>query len=255
MLKNKVIVVTGATSGMGTATAVNLSRQGARVMLSGRNLERAEAVSQQIGEQGGECHLCIGDVSESAFADRLLDETAERFGRVDGLVNAAGMIYRGNALETSDAQWRDSMATNVDGSFFTSRAAIRHFRNNGGDGGAIVNFASTCGLVGAAGLTAYCVTKGAIVQLTRAMALDHAGENIRVNSVCPGAIDTPMLVSGHERSGATPDQVHRANLESIPQGRIPGPDEVASVVAFLLSDASAHMTGTNLPVDGGYTAQ
>lgn len=249
MLNNKVIIVTGATSGMGAETAVQLAAQGAKVMLFGRNLTRANNVKNRIENNGGIAEVCIGDVTESSAADNVVEKTLSSFGQVDGLVNAAGIIYRGNAEQTGDDDWRASMATNVDGSFFMSRAAVRVMKS-----GSIVNFASTCGLVGAAGLTAYCVTKGAVVQLTRAMALDHAKQNIRVNSVCPGAIDTPMLVSGHEKP-IHKDDVFASNVDSIPQGRIPGPEEVANVVVFLCSDFSSHITGTNIPVDGGYTAQ
>ncbi|MEM7293935.1 MAG: SDR family oxidoreductase [Pseudomonadota bacterium] len=251
MLNEKVILITGATSGIGASTAKLLASQGAKVMLFGRNEERANQVMAEIVAGGGVADVCIGDVARSSAADSAVAKTVESFGRLDALVNAAGMIYRGNADQTSDEQWRTSMATNVDGSFFMSRAAVRAMK----DGGSIVNFASTCGLVGAAGLTAYCVTKGAVVQMTRAMALDHAEENIRVNSVCPGAVDTPMLVSGHERSGATPDEVFEKNTAGIPQGRIPQPEEIANLVAFLCSDLSRHITGTNIPVDGGYTAR
>jgi meso-butanediol dehydrogenase / (S,S)-butanediol dehydrogenase / diacetyl reductase len=249
MLSSKVIIVTGATSGMGAETAFQLAAQGAKVMLFGRNLSRANDVKSRIKRSGGIAEICIGDVTESSAADNVIEKTISSFGQVDGLVNAAGIIYRGNAEQTGDDDWRASMATNVDGSFFMSRAAVRVMKS-----GSIVNFASTCGLVGAAGLTAYCVTKGAVVQLTRAMALDHAKQNIRVNSVCPGAIDTPMLVSGHEEN-VQKDDVFASNVDSIPQGRIPGPEEVASVVVFLCSDLSSHITGTNIPVDGGYTAQ
>ena len=250
-LEGKVILVTGATSGMGAETATQLAQNGARILLFGRNEFRAREVKSRIKTAGGVAEIFIGDITDSTAADAAVAHAVALFGQLDGLVNAAGMIFRGDANQTSDDDWRVSMATNVDGSFYMSRAAVRVMKS----GGSIVNFASTCGLVGAAGLTAYCVSKGAIVQLTRAMALDHAAENIRVNSVCPGAIDTPMLVSGHERSGATKDQVFENNLASIPQGRIPGPEEVAGVVVFLCSDASSHITGTNIPVDGGYTAQ
>ena len=251
MLSGKVILVTGATSGIGASTARLLAVQGARVMLFGRDVGRAERVKKHITNAGGHADIFIGDVSESRAADAGVARTIERFGCLNGLVNAAGVIHRGNAGQTSDDQWRSVMSTNVDGSFFMSRAAVQAMRC----GGSIVNFASTCGLVGAVGLTAYCVSKGAIVQLTRAMALDHAAEQIRVNAVCPGAVDTPMLVSGHECGDANKDRILTKNLSSIPQGRIPGPDEVAQVVAFLCSDLSAHITGVSIPVDGGYTAQ
>ncbi len=250
-LENKVILITGATSGIGAASAQLIAGQGAKLLLLGRNAERAQQVQQAITENGGVAETFIGDVSESAMADASVKHAVTKFGRLDALVNAAGTIYRGTALETSDEQWRASMAANVDGSFYMSRAAVRAMTG----GGSIVNVASTCGLVGSKNLTAYCVSKGAVVQLTRAMALDHAAENIRVNSVCPGAIDTPMLVSGHERSGASAEEVLARNVADIPQGRIPGPEEVAELIAFLCSDASKHITGTNIPIDGGYTAQ
>ena len=230
MLKDKVIIVTGATSGMGAETAVQLAGKGAKVVIFGRNESRAMSVKQRIVDNGGIAEVVIGDVTQSSAAKDVVEKTIELFGQLDCLVNAAGMIHRGDAGQTSDEQWRTSMATNVDGSFYMSRAAVGVMQ-----GGSIVNFASTCGLVGASGLTAYCVSKGAIVQLTRAMALDHAKQNIRVNSVCPGAIDTPMLVSGHE-PGTSKDDVFENNLRSIPQGRIPGPEEVANVVVFLCSD-------------------
>ncbi len=251
MLKDKVILVSGATSGMGAASARVLASHGANIMLFGRDRTRATSVLKSIVDIGGVADICLGDITESSAADSAVARTLDRFGRLDGLVNAAGMIYRGNADQTSDEDWRISMATNVDGTFFMSRAAVRVMKN----GGSIVNFASTCGLVGTNNLVAYCATKGAVVQLTRAMALDCAANDIRINSVCPGAVDTPMLMSGRESSDARKDDIYSRNISSIPQGRIPGPEEVAHVVAFLCSDMSSHITGTNIPVDGGYTAQ
>lgn len=250
-LAGKVALITGATSGMGAATARVMASQGVKCLLLGRNAQRAEQVRQDIMSLSGAAEVFVGDVADSAVATAAVRRAIDTYGRLDCLVNAAGVIYRGNALDTSDEQWRTSMASNVDGSFFMSRAAVKVMSG----GGSIVNIASTCGLVGAKDLTAYCVSKGAVVQLTRAMALDHAGDNIRVNAVCPGAIDTPMLLSGHERSGASKEQVLASNLAGIPQGRIPGPEEVAELIAFLCSDLSAHITGTNIPIDGGYTAQ
>jgi len=141
------------------------------------------------------------------------------------------------------------MSTNLDGLFRTSRAALPAIRAAGG--GSIVNISSTNGLVGAAGLAAYCASKGAVTNLTRAMALDHAHEGIRINAVCPGAVDTHMLYS--ERSD-TVDEVRAANLATIPEGRRPAGEEVAEVVAFLADDRSRHVNGANLSIDGGYTA-
>ena len=251
MLKGKVILVTGATSGMGAATAKLLALQGAHVMLFGRAKERANAVQKSITDADGVADVFIGDVTDSAATENAVAKTVNRFGHICGLVNTAGIIHRGNANQTDDEQWRSVMETNVSGTFYMSRAAVRAMKR----GGSIINFASTCGLVGAVGLTAYCASKGAIVQLTRAMALDHAVDNIRVNAVCPGAVDTPMLMSGHQHTKAKKENVFANNIAGIPQNRIPTADEVANVVAFLCSDLSAHITGTNIPVDGGYTAQ
>ncbi len=243
--------MTGATSGIGAATAKLLASQGARIMLFGRNEQRADAVQKDIFNTNGVADIFIGDVADSTAAENAVANTIKSFGHICGLVNAAGIIHRGDVNQTSDKQWQAVMATNVNGSFYMSRAAVREMKQ----GGSIVNFASTCGLVGVAGLTAYCASKGAIVQLTRAMALDHAVDNVRVNAVCPGAVDTPMLVSGHKRIKTNKKYVFEKNIASIPQNRIPAVDEVANVVAFLCSDLSAHITGANIPVDGGYTAQ
>ena len=251
VLKESVILVTGATSGMGAAAAEQLVSYGASVMLCGRSHERASAVQNRIVNAGGVADVFSGDITNSAVADDAVAKTVERFDRLDALVNAAGVIHRGDASATSDAQWKHVMLVNVDGTFYMSRAAVRVMNR----GGSIVNFASTCGLVGAAGLAVYCASKGAIVQLTRAMALDHATDNIRVNSICPGAVDTPMLVSGYDHALQTKETVFEKSIAGIPQGRIPGPSEVAHLVAFLCSDLSAHITGTNIPIDGGYTAQ
>ena len=258
MIKDKVIVVTGATSGMGASVATMLHQRGAQLILTGRNVERGEDLVKKLAsDSNAKTPVFIaGDISHSAFADTLLNEALKLHGLVHGLVNGAGMIHRGSALDTTDDQWRTSMSTNLDGSFYMSRAAIKAMLNSDAPSeGSIVNFASTCGLVGSEGLAAYCASKGAIVQLTRAMALDHAPHNIRINAVCPGAVDTPMLMSGREQSPMSRDDVHAMNLKSIPQNRIPSADEVAELVCFLLSDASRHITGTSIPIDGGYTAQ
>ena len=143
------------------------------------------------------------------------------------------------------------MNTNVSGTFFMSRASINAMRRSGG--GSIINLGSTVGLTGCAGLAAYCASKGAVVNMTRAMAIDYAVENIRVNSVNPGAVDTPMLVSGHGHLDA--EAVREKNRVSIPQGWLPKPHDIAKTIAFLASDLSKHITGAAIPVDGGYTAE
>ena len=251
-LDGKVAIVSGGSSGMGAAIANRLGSSGAAIVVGGRDDSRTNGVVAQIIEAGGAGLAVLGDVAASATADLLVASALDEFGRLDVVVSAAGVIHRADAMGTDDEQWRHTMSVNVDGPFYLSRAAIPALRNGGG--GSIVNVSSTCGLVGSAGLAAYCASKGAVSNLTRAMALDHAAEGIRVNAVCPGAVDTPMLGSGHP-AGRTIDDVRASNIESIPEGRIPSPEEIADVVLFLASDASRHITGTNVSVDGGYTAQ
>ncbi len=250
-LTNKVALVTGATSGIGAATATVLAACGASVMLIGRNQRAAQTVQKEIEAAGGTAKILLGDICAPEFCQHAVAETIRHFHQLDILANVAGVIRRGDSLNTSDDDWRVMMSTNVDGTFFMSRAAIAVMRTGGG--GSIINLGSTVGLVGTEGLAAYCASKGAVVNLTRAMALDHATEGIRINAVCPGAVDTPMLISGHNHQ--TPEKVHDSNRSAIPQQRIPAPSEIADLISFLASDASRHITGTAIPIDGGYTAR
>jgi meso-butanediol dehydrogenase/(S,S)-butanediol dehydrogenase/diacetyl reductase len=252
LLEEKVAIVTGATSGIGAATAVAFTEAGAKLVISGRSEAGAVQTAAAISDAGGTCVVHLGDVSNSAFCDQLVARTIEVHGRLDVLANVAGTITRGDATETSDEEWRQTMSVNVDSVFFMSRAAVRVMRESGG--GTIVNLASNVGLVGSAGLPAYCASKGAVVLLTKAMALDHAAERIRINALCPGAVDTPMLVSAHEKTGRTPEDVFSANIASIPEARVPSAAEVAKSMLYLACDLSSHVTGVALPIDGGYTA-
>jgi NAD(P)-dependent dehydrogenase (short-subunit alcohol dehydrogenase family) len=197
-----------------------------------------------------EAVFTTADVRDPDQVEAVVATAIDRFGRLDVLVNAAGVITRSDAEGTTDDEWHRVMSTNVDGLFRASRAALPAIRAAGG--GTIINISSTNGLVGGAGLAAYCASKGAVTNLTRAMALDHAAEGIRVNAVCPGAVDTRMLYS--EGSG-TVDEVRAKNLPDIPEGRIPDGSEVAELVAFLADDRSRHITGANISIDGGYTAR
>ena len=250
-LSGKVAIITGATSGIGKETATVLAKAGASVIVIGRREKAARLVVNNIQASGGKVECIIGDITEAKFTNKVVNRTEEKFGRLDILANAAGTIARGDALNTSDSDWFSILNTNVSGTFFMSRASIHAMRRSGG--GSIINLGSTVGLTGCPGLVAYCASKGAVVNMTRAMAIDHAHENIRVNSVNPGAVDTPMLVSGHG-SRLNVDAVLEKNRASIPQGWLPQPKEVANLIAFLASDLSKHITGTAIPIDGGYTA-
>lgn len=249
---DRVAIVTGAASGMGAATAVELARRGATVALVDIDREGAEATAQRCGAEGRSAVVVVGDVSGSSFCDRAIDGIAERLGRVDVLVNAAGTIHRADALGTSDEDWRRVMSVNVDGTFFCCRASLRHM--TAARSGVIVNFGSIWGSVGSAGVAAYCVSKGAIHQLTRALALDHVEQGIRVNAVAPGEVRTPML-SSQRPTPPTEAELQALADATIPMKRLAEPEEIARVVAFLASDAASYVTGEIVTVDAGYTAR
>lgn len=243
----KVVLVTGAASGMGAATAREFSAAGARVLVVDRNAELAVQVASDISADPP----LIGDVSDSAFCKQAVATAVERYGRLDILVNAAGIIVRADGPGTTDEQWQRIMNVNVNGVFYMSRAAVAVMKEQGS--GAIVNFGSIWGEVGAAGVMAYCASKGAVHQITRAMALDHVKDGIRINAVCPGEVNTPMLTS--ERSAPVTAEMMQALADSVPMGRLAAPVEIARVVLFLSSGAASYMTGAMVNVDAGFTAR
>ena len=245
--KGKVAVVTGASSGMGAATARALALAGAQVNLIDIDKKGAEETAQKTGSE-----IFIGDVSNSEFCDLTIDSIVQKQGQVDILVNAAGIILRADALETNDDNWKRIMEVNVDGVFFMCRSALRHMVNK--KSGAIVNFGSIWGDVAASGVTAYCVTKGAVHQLTKALALEHAEDGIRVNAVAPGEVNTPMIKAGRDKP-PTGDELQELADATIPIKRLAEPEEIAEVVLFLASEKSSYMTGSIVPVDAGYTAR
>jgi NAD(P)-dependent dehydrogenase (short-subunit alcohol dehydrogenase family) len=246
--ENQVVVVTGGSSGIGAATAAAFSREGARVVITGRDPDRTRAAVETCKL----AHCGLGDITDPAYCARFVGEVAERFGRIDVLVNNAGMIVRQDTADTTDEQWFSIVAVNVNAVFFMSREALRHMRRR--KSGAVVNVSSTCGLVGCKGLTAYCTTKGALIQMTQAMALDCAADGVRVNAVCPGATDTPMLFSAH-RQRPSREEMDRLQAQTVPMQRMATPGEVTSAILYLASAEAGYITGTHLSVDGGYTAQ
>jgi NAD(P)-dependent dehydrogenase (short-subunit alcohol dehydrogenase family) len=243
----KVVMVTGAASGMGAATAQEFAARGATVVVVDRQAAGARQVAAAIGAT-----VYAGDVSESAFCNATVQSVLAQYGRIDVLVNAAGIIKRTDVINTSDEAWRQIFAVNVDGIFFMCRACLPHMVAQ--QSGVIINFGSIWGDIGAAGVAAYCATKGAVHNLTRAMALDHARDGVRILAVCPGEVDTPMLAS--ERS-APPTRAFLDDMadRTIPVGRLAQPEEIARVVVFLASGDASYMTGAMVNVDGAYTAR
>jgi len=244
-LADKVAVITGAGSGIGRATALLFAEEGARVVVVDINEDAGQQTVAAIRGQGGEALFLQADVSKAADAEEMVSQAVSTFGRLDVLVNNAGILRMGSVTDTSDDDWRAVLGVNLDGVFFCSRAVVPQMRRQGG--GCIVNIASGAGLAGVPRQAAYGVSKGGVVLLTKQMALDCEQDNIRVNAVCPGAVDTPLMqiIFDEEKDPAAARQEYEASL---PLGRMLDPREVAYQVLFLASHKSYFMTGQCLIV-------
>jgi NAD(P)-dependent dehydrogenase (short-subunit alcohol dehydrogenase family) len=249
---DKVVLVTGGNSGIGRATAVAFAAEGASVMIGARDLDRSALVVHEITRLGGVADAVHCDVTRQADCDAAVAATVERYGPLDVLFNNAGIIFREKTVPTTTPEeWDSTFDVNTRGTFLMSKAALAVMIERGG--GVIINNASYFGLVGGRGTAAYSASKGAVVLLTKAMALDHAPDGIRVNCVCAGSVDTPMLQGEMEEMGGA-DAVRHLFEQKHPLGRIASPDEIAQAVLYLASDDAAFVTGAALPVDGGLTA-
>ena len=208
----------------------------------------AEAVKEII-DQGGEAFFIKCDVSKDDDCREAVEKAVDKFGELHILVNAAGIAVRASILETSEADWDKTLAVNLKSVYLLSKHSIPHMTQGGG--GAIVNISSGWGLIGGKDAAAYCASKGGVVLLTKAMALDHGSQNIRVNCICPGDTDTPMLQSEAVELGISYDQLIQESADSRPIGRIGTPMDIAQSVLFLVGNASTYITGSTLVVDGG----
>jgi NAD(P)-dependent dehydrogenase (short-subunit alcohol dehydrogenase family) len=247
-LKGKIGIVTGAGSGIGRASAIALAAEGAQVVLVGRRKDRLEEVAREIGDRAFAIPV---DVSKTSEISGLLDQVVGRFAGLNFLLNNAGVLHVGNAEQITEEQWDDTFNLNVRSVWLLSRAALPHMRKAGG--GSIMNVASTLGLVGARNRAAYAPSKGALIQLTKSMAIDHGHENIRVNAICPSFVETELTerILGQV---ADPAAIRRERTAAHPIGRLGRPEDIAGLAVYLASDESSWVTGAVLPVDGGYLA-
>lgn len=250
-LKGKVALITGGTEGMGFSTAALFLDEGAKVVVTGRSKEKGAKALKELRAHGAVVFV-RGDVSKAADAKRMVDTAVRKFGRIDILFNNAGVYLEKLAEDTTEAEWDRVLDINLKGVFLVSKYAVPHMKKQ--RSGVIVNSSSDAGLVGNRSCPAYCASKGAITIMTKAMALDYAPYGIRVNSVNPGCIDTPMLASEARASGDVEKYMKKTN-EDHPIGRVGRPEEVAHAVLFLSSDEASFVTGAALSIDGGLTAQ
>jgi NAD(P)-dependent dehydrogenase (short-subunit alcohol dehydrogenase family) len=248
--EKKVVVVTGAGSGIGRACAVSFAAEGASVVIVDVNQAAADAVVEQIASAGGQAAAVLADVSKAADAQRIAQEAVAHFGGIDCLVNNAGIQTYGTVVDTDEALWDRTLNINLKGVFLVSKYCIPEIAKRGG--GAVVNMGSVQGIRTQRNVAAYTATKGAILALTRTMALDHASQNIRVNAVAPGSVDTPML---RWAAGLFEPDNPEALIDEWktlhPLGRVARSDEIAQVVLFLASDQASFVTGATIVVDGG----
>jgi len=249
----KTAVVTGGASGIGKATAEGFMKEGAKVAIIDISRDSCEAASAEMATKGFHPTFITGDVSRPDDVHRMVNESLKALGRIDVLFNNAGILVEGTIEQVSIEDWDRIMAINVRGVFLMSKEVVPIMLRQGG--GAIINNASCSGLVGDRNAIAYNTSKGAVVLMTKCLALDYAQKGIRVNSVCPGEVDTPMFRQ-EARARNMPVEEYRKELsECHPIGRLGVPSEVANAVLFLASDEASFITGTAFSVDGGYTCQ
>ncbi len=247
-LENKVAVITGGSSGIGRATAKRFAEEGARLVIADYKADAGADAAQAIKNAGGEAVFVQTDVSDAAQVGSMVDQAIAAFGGLDILFNGAGVLAFGTVMDTDEADWNRVISINLTGTYLCCKAALPHMIAGGG--GSIINLSSSTGAHDAGGNTAaYVASKGGVAMLTRAMAVDHAGEGVRVNALCPGPTDTPML-----RENLPDDVVRDFVAASMPMNRLGLPVELANAALFLASGEASFVTGALLAVDGGQTA-
>jgi NAD(P)-dependent dehydrogenase (short-subunit alcohol dehydrogenase family) len=247
-LQGKVAIVTGAGTGIGRACALALAREGARLALAGRRSDKLQDLAKEIGNSA---IPIAADVSKKADIEKLIAGTVAELGGINVLLNNAGVLHVGNAEQITEEQWDQTFNINVRGLWLLSRAVLPHLRKVGG--GSIINIASVLGINGARNRASYAPSKGAVVLLTKCMAIDHGHENIRVNAICPSFVETD-LTAAVLSTAPDPEAVRRERVAVHPIGRLGRPEDIAGLAVYLASDESSWVTGSVFPVDGGYLA-
>jgi len=251
--ENRVVVVTGSSIGIGFAIARRFALEGANVIINCRTASAGEAAVAAIEAEGGKVAFIRADVSKTDEAKHLIDETMARFGRIDILVNNAGIGLFGTVEEMDPETFFHLLSVNVGGVFLPSHFAIKPLRKTG-QSPSIINIGSAVGLIGCGGSAGYCATKGAVANLTRAMAIDHAADGIRVNCICPGVVDT-LFNDKILADAENPDAVLQAQKSGNLIGRLETPEDIASACLFLASEEASYITGSMFMIDGGVTAK
>jgi NAD(P)-dependent dehydrogenase (short-subunit alcohol dehydrogenase family) len=247
-LKGKIALITGAASGIARATAELFAAEGAKVAVADNAADGGGETVAAIQTVGGEGIFIQTDVSDSGQVTRMVETTLRAYGRIDILFNGAGVLYYGTVLDTDERAWNRVLSINLNGTYLCCRAVLPHMIREGR--GSIINVASTVGAHDAcANAVAYVTSKGGVTLFTRSIAIDHAKQGVRVNAICPGATDTPML-----RNALSPEEMD-ALAKSQPIGRLGRPEELAKAALFLASDDSSFVTGTAMYVDGGQSAK
>ena len=250
--KQKVVTVTGSAMGIGEESALAFAREGAMVALVDIDKEKADSVAESIIALGGSAYVCHADISDESQVRKMVTEVVSKWGRMDILVNNAGIYFQGNVFDTPLEVWNRIIGVNLTGAFLCTKYAAEEMRKKGS--GVIVNVASEAGLIGIKGQVVYNVSKGGMIQLTRSCAVDLAQFGVRVNCVCPGTTETP-LVREAVNNARDPVAARRVLEEVRPLNRLGRPDEIASAILYMASDEAGYATGAILSIDGGSTAQ
>ncbi|MBS1840953.1 MAG: SDR family oxidoreductase [Acidobacteria bacterium] len=249
-LAGKVALITGGGTGIGRSSALAFAREGAKVAVVGRRVEKLQEAVAEIKATGGEAIAVACDVSRAADVQNAIAKVVAAYGKLNILVNNAGVLSVSTIEEISEEEWDSLMAANLKGPFLMCRAALTEFRKVGG--GSIVNIGSVLGLVAMKKRAAYCASKGGVTLLTKAIAIDHGHENIRANCICPSIVETDLVSELFKTSDGA--RARNERLATIPLGRFGKPSDIAELAVFLASDESSWLTGAAIPVDGGLTA-